>query len=104
MSANPQNYTTMLEAVEGLRERGYTYDFNFADACLHCTQISQKFKPEDLRVTAYYRFEGQSDPDDNTVVYAIESKQGDKGILIDSYGAYADEHKAAFIKNIPVEN
>jgi hypothetical protein len=104
MSANPENYKTMLDAVNALRDRGYTYDFDFSQACLHCNLISQKFQPEDLRITEYYRFEGISDPDDNTVVYAIESKQGVKGIMIDAYGAYADEHKAAFIKNIPVED
>lgn len=104
MSASPRNYLTMLDAVNALRERGYTYDFDFENACLYCKLISDKFQPDDLKITEYYRFEGMSDPDDNTVVYAIESKQGHKGILIDGYGAYADEHKAAFIKDIVVEN
>ena len=104
MSASPRNYLTMLDAVNSLRARGYTYDFDFENACLYCRVISEKFEPEDLKITEYYRFEGMSDPDDNTVVYAIESNQGHKGILIDAYGAYADEHKAAFIQNIPVED
>ena len=104
MSASPRNYLTMLDAVNALRGRGYTYDFDFENACLYCKLISDKFQPDDLKITEYYRFEEMSDPDDNTVVYAIESKQGHKGILIDAYGAYADEHKAAFIKDIVVEN
>ncbi|HUH33947.1 MAG TPA: hypothetical protein VLZ28_08325 [Daejeonella sp.] len=102
MSASPRNYLSMLDAVNALRERGYTYDFDFQNACLHCDLISEKFQSDDLKITEYYRFEGMSNPDDNTVVYAIESNQGQKGILIDAYGAYADEHKAAFIKNIEV--
>ena len=53
-------------------------------------------------ITAVYRFEGMSDPDDNVVLYAIESNTGVKGLLVDAYGAYADEHKAAFIKDILV--
>jgi hypothetical protein len=104
MSASPQNYLSMLEAVNSLRERGYTYDYDYENACLYCKLISEKFEADDLKITEYYRFEGMSDPDDNTIVYAIESNQGHKGILIDAYGAYADEHKAAFIKNIPVED
>jgi hypothetical protein len=104
MSASPKNYLTMLDAVNSLRERGYTYDYDYENACLHCKLISEKFKAEDLRISEYYRFEGMSDPDDNTVVYAIESNEGHRGILIDAYGAYADEHKAAFIKNIAVED
>ena len=104
MSASPRNYLSMLDAVNALRERGYTYDFDFENACLYCKLISEKFQSDDLKITEYYRFEGMSDPDDNTVVYAIESNRGHKGILIDAYGAYADEHKAAFIKDIVVED
>ena len=104
MSASPRNYLTMLDAVNALRERGYTYDFEVENACLYCERISEKFESDDLKITEYYRFEGISDPDDNTIVYAIESNQGHKGILIDAYGAYADEHKAAFIKDIAVED
>src|SRR5688572_3668207 len=104
MSASPRNYLSMLDAVNALRKRGYTYDFDFDNACLYCKLISEKFQSEDLKITEYYRFDGLSDPDDNTIVYAIESNQGHKGILIDAYGAYADEHKAAFIKDIAVED
>jgi len=104
MSASPRNYLTMLDAVNSLRERGYTYDYDYENACLYCKLISERFEAKDLKITEYYRFEGMSDPDDNVIVYAIESDQGHKGILIDAYGAYADEHKAAFIKDIAVED
>ncbi len=100
--SSPKNYRNLLEAVNGLKQRGYTYDFNYEDACLHCDKISERYKPADLKITEYYRFEGMSDPEDNSVIYAIESKDGHKGILIDAYGAYSDEHKSAFIAGIEV--
>ena len=93
-------YETLSQAIEDLRSRGYNYDFNYQNACLHCDKISEKFAANDLKITEVYRFEGISDPDDNDVLYAIESTSGHKGILTDAYGAYADEHKAAFIKNL----
>lgn len=102
MSANPKNYETLLEAVEGLKARGFTYDFDYQNACLFCSKVSEKFEAKDLKIVEYYRFEGMSDPDDNSIVYAIESNKGHKGILIDAYGAYADEQKNAFILDIPV--
>src|SRR4051812_14451446 len=94
------NYETVSQAVSDLKSRGYNYDFHYENASLYSDKISEKFTAEDLKITEVYRFEGQSDPDDNDVVYAIESKSGHKGILTDAYGAYADEHKAAFISNI----
>jgi hypothetical protein len=101
MSKNHQ-YDTLSKAIDGLRERGYTHDFHYEDACLHCHKISEKFEASDLKITEVYRFEGISDPDDNDVLYAIESKNGYKGILIDAYGVYADEHKSAFLNNIEI--
>ena len=104
MSASPENYRNLIEAVNGLRSRGYNYDFNYQNACLFCDKITEKFEAGDLKITEYYRFEGMSDPEDNSVIYAIESNSGHKGIMIDAYGAYSDEHKAAFLSNIAVED
>jgi hypothetical protein len=59
-------------------------------------------KPKDVVITQIYRFEGMNDPADSAVVYALESRQGKKGLLVDAYGVYADEHKIAFLKNIPI--
>jgi hypothetical protein len=100
--SSPENYDNLLEAVNGLRSRGYDYDFNYENACLFCDKISEKFNAEDLKITEYYRFEGMSDPEDNSIIYAIESKDGHRGIMIDAYGAYSDEYKTAFISNIEV--
>lgn len=100
--SSPKNYRNLLEAVDGLRKRGYDYDFNYDNACLFCDKIGEGFSASDLKITEYYRFEGMSDPEDNSVIYAIESKDGHKGIMIDAYGTYADEHKNAFIANIEV--
>ena len=99
---SPENYNNLLEAVDGLHSRGYNYDFNYENACLFCDKIGKKFSASDLKITEYYRFEGMSDPEDNSVIYAIESKDGHKGIMIDAYGTYSDEHKNAFIANIEV--
>ena len=101
---NPKHsYETLSEAADDLKTRGYNYDFHFEDSCLICGVLGKQFNPEDLKITHVYRFEGMSDPEDNSVLYAIESKQGHKGLLIDAYGAYSDEHKAAFLSNIAVE-
>ena len=98
------NYETVTQAIEDLKSRGYTHDFHYENSCLHCSKISEQYSAEDLKITEVYRFEGASDPDDNDVVYAVESNTGQKGILTDAYGAYADEHKAAFISNIKMED
>ena len=51
---------------------------------------------------AVHRFEGESDPDDMSVVYAIESQDGTRGVLVDAFGTYADPHVAEILKQVPI--
>ena len=68
------SYGTVIDAIADLRERGYSEDFNLADNCLICR--GEKYNPEDFEITEVYRFEGDSDPDEESVVYGVESKNG----------------------------
>jgi hypothetical protein len=81
-------YDTVTEAVKGLKERGFTLEFNPAENCIVCHD--DKFRPEDFEIIEFYRFEGDSDPADEAVVYAIESKDGKRGVLVGGYGISAE--------------
>jgi hypothetical protein len=81
-------YDTVTAAVNGLKQRGYTMDFNLDENCLVCHE--DKFNVEDFEITEVYRFEGDTDPADEAVVYAIESNKGQKGVLVTGYGPSAE--------------
>lgn len=85
-----KDYDNLVEALADLKKRGFTNDFNLKPTCIHCPSLELEIHPEDFEVTEVYRFEGDSNPDDNSVLYAIESRDNVKGVLIDAYGAYAD--------------
>ncbi|HEV7622070.1 MAG TPA: phosphoribosylpyrophosphate synthetase [Flavisolibacter sp.] len=78
------SYGTVSEAINDLKKRGFTEDFNLAENCLMCN--AQKFNPDDFEISEVYRFEGDSNPDDEAIVYGIESKNGIKGVLVNAYG------------------
>ena len=84
------SYDTLVEALNDLNKRGYTYDFNIQDRCLHCNALNESFNAEDFSVAEYHRFEGASDPGDLSEVYAIETTSGLKGVLTDGYGISSD--------------
>ncbi len=47
--------------------------------------------PEDFKIVKVYRFEGASNPDDQSVLYAISSSKFEvKGVLVNGYGISAD--------------
>ena len=86
-----KQYATLVEALEDLEKRGYTHSFDTEEECLYCKGRDLKIHPEEFEITEFYRFEGMNDPDDSSIVYAIESKDHDiKGVLVSAYGAYAD--------------
>lgn len=91
-------YDTITSAINGLKERGYTLDFNLKENCIICDD--EKFHPEDFEISEVYRFEGDTDPADEAVVYAIESKKGQKGVLVNAYGIYADPMSDGMIKKL----
>tara|TARA_R110002050_G_scaffold271612_3_gene415147 strand:- start:37490 stop:37783 length:294 start_codon:yes stop_codon:yes gene_type:complete len=85
-----KTYDTLSEAINNLQQRGYTYDFNLKPECLECASLKIEIQPEDFEVDETHRFEGMSSTDDNSVLYAISSKNGVKGLLVDAYGVYAE--------------
>jgi len=84
-----KNYESLVEALEDLRKRGYTTDFESFKNCLYCGDLDIRLNPEEFTVDEVYRFEGDSNPDDSSIVYAITSSTGVKGTLTDAYGAYS---------------
>jgi hypothetical protein len=93
---------TVLQIIEKLREKHYIHDFNIENDKIFSPDTNESFSPGDLMIENSYRYEGDSNPADNAVVYALTARSGTKGILIDSYGAYADPKLAKIISDIPV--
>lgn len=105
MESLEPRYESLSEAVEYLLQRGYTHEFQYECGTVYCRTYGtvESIEPEDLVITDVYRFEGITDPTDSSVVYALESRNGKKGMLIDAYGAYADEYKSEFLSRIPMK-
>jgi rRNA maturation protein Nop10 len=85
-----ESYDTLTEALEAVREQGYTLDYNLKKDCLKCQQNAIELHPADFDIVDVYRFEGMTDPGDSTVLYTIEAKNGQRGTLVDAYGPYSE--------------
>jgi hypothetical protein len=97
-----KNYTTLSEATNDLKKRGYTEDFNLQPHCIESSTHSLKLHPEDFKVDEFHRFEGMSNTDDNSIVFAISSKDGVKGVLVDAYGVYAENLSESMIRKLSI--
>ena len=95
-------YDTVTKAVSGLRDRGFSEDFNLKETYLEVASSKKQLSPKDFEIVEFYRFEGDSDPGDMNIVYAIESRDGMKGILIDAFGTYSDPVSQELVKKLNV--
>ena len=88
MPASPE---TVSQAIEALKKEGYTEDFNLRQDCLECRNGRFRVFHDEFHIDKFYRFEGDSDPGDESIVYAISSeKHGLKGVLVNAYGIYSE--------------
>lgn len=86
-----QPYVTLSETIRELRREGYTEDFNLQQNCLECRNGQFRLFADDFAVDRFYRFEGETDPADEAILYAISSgRYGLKGVLVNAYGIYSE--------------
>jgi hypothetical protein len=97
-------YDTVSQAVQGLKQRGYTIDFNMEADFIVCNETPLRLKPDEFEITEVYRYEGNSDPGDEAVVYAIESKHGQKGVLVNGFGVSSDPTSDDMIAKLNVRH
>ena len=94
---------TLSYILEKLRLRRHDNEF-VMEGDYFTTKNGNKYKPENLTIIKTYRFEGESDPADSSILYVIEANDGLIGYSLDAYGVYSD-HDASyddFIRKIPV--
>ena len=97
-------FTSESAAIEDLRKRGFTSTFVVENEGIRSTTTKEFFRPEELILREFHRFEGASDPEDMSVVYAVESKSGTRGVIVDAFGPYSEPALASLIEKMPLQS
>lgn len=96
-----ESYGTLSETINGLKAEGYTFDFNVCQDHIICKQTDSILSPDEFVIDKVYRFEGESNPDDQSVLYAISSSSLNlKGLLVNGYGISSDEEAEMMISKL----
>jgi hypothetical protein len=89
-------YNNLVEATNDLMKRGYTENLSLEGETVDDKDKSIQMAADDFEIDEFYRFEGASNPSDMSIVYAVSSgKYNLKGILVNAYGAYANNSSSA---------
>ncbi len=91
---------SLTELINKHVKEGYTHNFRATENGLLCQETEELFQPEEVKIANFYRFEGMTNPEDNSILYIIETSNGLKGTLVDAYGAYSDAETNEFIKAV----
>lgn len=101
-----EKMTTLSQVMGKISQRGITREFRMNESGeMKLENSGRNYQPSDLNILKTYRFEGDSNPDDNVVLYIVKDTDGNMGMIIDSYGAdsnYPGEQFDAFLRDIPI--
>ncbi len=96
--------TSLVTVINKLNAKGYGNEFRMDEKGFLCETHNKYYNPEELEIIKTYRFEGDSDPGDNSILYVLRDKlSGLIGYCIDIYGAYTNSSRLEeIIKKIEV--
>ena len=94
---NIHHYDSVSKALDDLNEKGFNYDFN-----LHDEDISKN--PDKYEIVHVYRYEGDSNPDDEAIVFGIKSSSGKKGVFVTGFAANSVSDGAQALLQINIKN
>ena len=82
---------TVTDALRLLRREGYEVEFQLIDGRLRCNEPATECLVNDAVVERLFRFEGNSDPGDEMIVFGLLDPATDtRGVLASGFGPAAD--------------
>ena len=93
-------YDTLADATAQLLKKGYNINFKVDKAGKLSDSEDLEFEPSEVILEEVHRFEGMTNPADSSILYAVKTRSGEKGIVIDSYGADGSEVTSDFMNKV----
>ena len=96
-----ESYGTLSETINGLQKEGYTLDFNISPEFVQGDKPNRTISSEDFVIDKVYGFEGETNPDDQAILYAISStKFNVKGVLVNDFGISSNQGYSTLISKL----
>src|SRR6266700_7479944 len=92
---NPASGTTpylksMISCLSKVMDDGYKEDFRATHSGLLSLSTKKMYDTSQVRIVNFFKFEAFKDPNDNAILYIIETNDGSKGTLIEACGDHTD--------------
>ena len=97
-------FETVSEALNYLIKEGYSHNFEISQNIARCIETNKSYKPTEITIISYHRFEGSSSAGDMSAIYVIQCSDGIKGTLLDAYGTYSNHEFSDFISQVAISD
>lgn len=95
-----RDFDSLVDGINALTKKGYTETFITESNKLKGLKCKRMYAAESLKVVQTFRFEGQTNPSDQSELMAVEANDGTKGMIITTY-SYDNNLDPDVIKRIP---
>ena len=95
-----KDYKTLSGVMNKLSSEGFTENFRAEEDYIRALYAKKNYNPEELEIVEVFRFEGMTNPADQSELFAIETNDGLKGTLSMNYGTDQSQN-VDLIKKIP---
>lgn len=93
---NRYHYASVIKALEELKSMGFTVDFNLLEEDI-------MRNPNHYEILHIYRYEGESNPDDEAIVYGIKSNTGEKGVFVAGFSPNSESEAAKVLHDLSIK-
>lgn len=100
MQTGKNELETLVSIMHKLEKEGFVTQFKVGEKGLESLATGRVYQPSEVKIDNFYRFEGESDPEDNSVLYAIITHDNEKGTLVDGYSNSSDPEVGEFLRKV----
>jgi len=90
--------------ITSYQNKGYTQSYRSVNGTLVDLDLKIEYEAETVFIVAEHRFEDMSNPGDMSILYVIETKDGNKGTALVNYSPSNVTELATFFSTIPKDN
>ena len=94
-------YESLVDAILAMRKEGYKEDFNLHFDRLESENGRHSFVHQQFKVDKVIRVNVDHEAEEQAIVYAISSDDGDvKGLLVNAFGLFNEELTDGMVKKL----
>ena len=89
---------TINSIIYDLQTEGFVHTFSIIEDEIGCSGPRKLYKPAEIKIVKQNNYHANPYSSSSAIIYALETNDGYKGILIYRRGIYADEAIERFIQ------